>query len=115
MANGLRGGVKGVEARDEDVGQDQQAGAAGVLLVKATQDAGGHQLADGGPRNVDRVVEGFFGLGAEELDAVREEAVDGREVVGVVEAVDEGADDLGAHAGGAELVERVGFVCTCCR
>jgi len=71
------GGVEGVEARDEDVGEEEEARAVGVVLVEAAEDAGGDQLAEVGAGDVDALVDGGrVGLGAEELDSVGEEAVD---------------------------------------
>ncbi|TKW50504.1 hypothetical protein CTA1_10714 [Colletotrichum tanaceti] len=100
----LGGALEGVEALDEDVRQDQEAHPARVVLVVAAQHAAGDELAERRPGHVDRVV-GGAGVLPQELDTVREEAVD--LVVGVVEAVYEWPDNQRVHPRLAELVQRI--------
>ena len=96
---------EGLEARDEDCGEFQEAFGTGVVLVVAAQDLLGDDFAEESAGEVYGLVVGVVGLLADELHAVYEEAVDKREILHAVVFVDEGADDGYVHAGGSELVE----------
>ncbi len=68
--------VAGVEARDQDVGKEQETRAPRVVFVEPTEDAGREQFAEGGARFVEALVERLVGTRAEELDSVRDKTVD---------------------------------------
>lgn len=65
-----------VEAGDEDVGEEEEAVAAVVVLAEAAQDARGNDFAEGRAGPVDVLAVAGVGLFVEELCAVDEKAVD---------------------------------------
>ncbi len=74
-ADGPRRVLVGVEAGDEDVGEEEQALAAVVVLAEAAEDARGNDFAERGARPVDVLAVARVGLFVEELGAVDEQAV----------------------------------------
>lgn len=67
--------MEGVVAFDEDMREEEEARVARVVFVEPAEYATGEELAESGSGTVDALV-GEAGLLAEEVDAVREEAVD---------------------------------------
>jgi hypothetical protein len=56
-SHSLGRGVARIESRYENVGQQQQTRAAGVVFVESAQDAGSEELAEGGTRLIKALVD----------------------------------------------------------
>lgn len=68
--------LEGLEAGDEDVGEEEEAVGSVVVFAEAAEDAGGDELAEGSAGPVDVLAVAGAGFLLEELGAVDEEAVD---------------------------------------
>lgn len=72
----IRGVLEGLEAGDEDVGQQEEAFVAAVSLAEATEDACRDELAQGGARKIDIVSVVEMRLLIEKLSTVDQQTVD---------------------------------------
>jgi hypothetical protein len=72
----IRGVLEGLEAGDEDVGQQEEAFVAAVSLAEATENACRDELAQGGARKIDIVSVVEMRLLIEELSTVDQQTVD---------------------------------------
>lgn len=75
-ANLVRGILKGFEASDENVGQQEETFVAAVSLTEATENACRDELAKGGARKIDIMSIVEMRLLIEELSTVDQQTVD---------------------------------------
>lgn len=101
IANMRRCVLKRLKSRNEYVRQKQKTFAALVIFVKASEDAGSNELAEGGARPAHILPVGEMSLLIQEVRSVDEQTVNDGKVLEFVEFVDQRTNDgdIDSHVG----------------